>query len=221
MQTPTTAFHRSVSLFLVALVATGLLVVGCDSNGSSMDDSLEESGTLSLSMTGAQGGSASTLDQTQVGPPSVSDLDSALVTIDEVSIVPVEDTSEGDSTETGVSVLSSENFEVDLVQLEAGLDTTVAEMDIEPGTYSQIRLITADEAEVFFTDGTEENVMIASGQQTGLKINFDPFTIESAEDEVEVSLNWAVEESLKGSPQGQFVITPVIDATVDTTSAGS
>jgi len=172
-----------------------------------------------MNMTGSQDGSTASLSETQMGPPSVGDVDSVLVTIEEVSVVPVEDTSEGDSTETGISVLTSENFEVDLVELQSGLDTTLAETEIQPGTYSQIRMITAGKAEVFFSDGTQESVMIASGQQTGLKVNFDPFTIDSADDNVEVTLNWDVEGSLKGNPQGQFVITPVIDATVDTTGA--
>jgi hypothetical protein len=70
-----------------------------------------------------------------------------------------------------------------------------------------------------FDDGSQQDVMIASGQQTGLKVNnFDPFTIESPEDRVEVTLNWDVEESLKGNTTGRFVITPVIDATVDVAS---
>jgi len=143
----------------------------------------------------------------------------ALVTIDEVSIVPSEDSTEGDSTEVGVQALTDENFEVDLKQLQAGLDTAMAEFEIPSGEYGQIRLITANEVSMTFDDGSQQDVMIASGQQTGLKVNnFDPFTIESPEDRVEVTLNWDVEESLKGNTTGRFVITPVIDATVDVAS---
>jgi len=74
---------------------------------------------------------------------------------------------------------------------------------------------------VTFDDGTQEDVMIASGQQTGLKVNFDPFTVESADDRAEVTLNWNVQESLKGNPRGNLVITPAIDATVNVISAGN
>jgi hypothetical protein len=49
-------------------------------------------------------------------------------------------------------------------------------------------------------------------------VDFDPFTIESADDRANVMLNWNVEESLKGNPQGNLVITPVIDASVDVSS---
>ena len=41
-----------------------------------------------------------------------------------------------------------------------------------------------------------------------------------ADDRVEVALNWDVKEALKGNPQGRFVITPAIAATVDTSSVG-
>jgi hypothetical protein len=135
--------------------------------------------------------------------------------------VPAEDTSDGNSTDTGIPALRNENFEVDLIDLQTGLDTTLTKIEIPSGEYSQIRLITNEKASVTFDDGTQKNVMIASGQQTGLKVNFDPFTIESADDRAEVTLNWSVQESLKGAPQGSLVVTPVIDASVDTSNAGS
>jgi hypothetical protein len=36
-----------------------------------------------------------------------------------------------------------------------------------------------------------------------------------------VTLNWNVQQSLKGNPQGTLVITPVIDASVNVINAGS
>jgi len=104
-------------------------------------------------------------------------------------------------------------------------DAVLPTIDIPTGSYSQLRLVTADEAKVSFTDtnGTED-VMIASGQETGLKVNFpdSEFTIENADDNVELIVNWDVEEALKGAPQGNYVITPAInDVTVTVTSAGN
>lgn len=150
-------------------------------------------------------------------------IEQALVTIGEISIVPTEETDQGDSTETGVQVLSDTDFEVDLKELQAGLDTAMTEIDIPTGSYSQIRLVTTGKAQVTFKgDSSPTPVMIASGQQTGLKIgNFDSFTVESGDDRVEITLNWDVQESLKGNPSGQYVITPAIQASVDTSSAGS
>ena len=203
-------------ILLSAVVAFGLLfAVGCDST-SSMS---EGSGALELSMSDASTSkSLSTLSTTSNSQDSIAE---ATVTISEISIVPAEDTSDGNSTDTGIPALRNENFKVDLIDLQTGLDTTLTKIEIPSGEYSQIRLITNEKASVTFDDGTRKNVMIASGQQTGLKVNFDPFTIESADDRAEVTLNWSVQESLKGAPQGSLVVTPVIDASVDTSNAGS
>lgn len=205
--------RRYSTLLLSSVLAFGLLfAVGCDSTGSS-----GTSGTLQLRMDG----STSKLSTLSAKSNTASSVKEALVTIDKVSIVPTEDSTEGDSTEVGVQALTNEDFEVDLKRLQAGLDTAMTEFEIPAGEYSQIRLITADKASVTFDDGTQRDVMIASGQQTGLKVNFDPFTVQSADDRVEVTLNWDVEGSLKGNAAGQFVITPVVDATVDVTSVDS
>lgn len=205
------------SILLSTVVAFGLLfAAGCDTTGSMSEG---ESGTLALSMSDASTSkSLNTLATTSNAQDSITE---ATVTIAELSIVPAEDTSDGDSTDTGISVLSDANFEVDLIDLQTGLDTTLAELEIPAGEYSQIRLITNEQASVTFENGTQEDVMIASGQQTGLKVNFDPFTIESTDDRAEVTLNWNVQESLKGNPRGNLVITPAIDATVNVSSAGN
>ena len=199
---------------LVALTTFGFLfATGCDSTGSVTDT---EDGTLSLSMSD---GSTTKSLRTHSGPNSAPDgITEALVTIDAVSVVPVEDTSDGDATEAGVSVLRDANFEVDLKELQTGLDTTLAELELPAGEYGQIRLVTANMASVTFQDGRQSDVMIASNS---LKLDkFDPFTIASADDRVEVTLNWDVKEALKGNSQGRFVITPAIAATVDTSSVG-
>ncbi len=207
--------NRLSSLLLSFVVAFGLLfAAGCDSTGSADG----ESGTLEVRMDGSTSATLSTVSTKQMTADSVKE---ALVTIGEVSIVPSEDTTAGDSTETGVTVLSDSNFTVDLKRLQAGIDTAMTEIEIPAGSYSQIRLVTTEKANVTFEDGSQEDVMIASGQQTGLKVNFDPFTVDSADDRVEVTLNWDVQESLEGAPQGQYVITPVVDATVDTVSVGN
>ncbi len=209
---------KSLSTFLLSsVVAFGLLfAVGCDSTGSSGTTD-GDSGTLELRLDGSASKALSTVSTKSSAADSVTE---ALVTIDEVSIVPTEDSTEGDSTEVGIQALTDEDFEVDLKQLQTGLDTAMAEFEIPAGEYSQIRLVTANQASVTFADGSSRDVMIASGQQTGLKVNFDPFTIESADDRVEVTLNWDVQESLQGNPAGQFVITPAIDATVSVTGGG-
>lgn len=203
------------SLPVLALALIVVFLVGCDSSGVS------QSGTMELDMTGSSASKAFTATNFVESSTVADSIKKAVVTISEISIVPTADTSQGDATDTGVTTLSDQNFEVDLMDLQAGLDTTVTELEIPSGEYSQVRLITADKASVTLKDGTQRDVMVASGQQTGLKVNFDPFTIGSSNDNVEVNLNWNVQESLKGNGQGKLVITPVIDATVTVNSSGS
>jgi hypothetical protein len=208
---------RLSDLLLSFVLVFGLVfATGCDSTGSGSTDG--QSGTLELRMDGSTNKALSTLSSKSTTADSIT---SAAVTIGTVSIVPAEDTTEGDSTEVGVQALTDSSFTVDLKRLQAGLDTALTEIEIPSGSYSQVRLITEGKASVTFADSTQRDVMIASGQQTGLKVNFDPVTVESADDRVEVTLNWDVQESLKGNPRGQFVITPVIDATVSAGGSGN
>lgn len=217
---------RSLSAFLLALVVTVGLVAGCDTLGSDPQDG--GSGVLELHLTGPTTKNA--LVPTEDASPSAThlgDIDSASVTITRTTIVTQEDSSDVDSSaadstdpgdEDGIQVLTEEDFTVDLMDLQSGIDTLMATVDLEAGTYTQLRLITADEATVVFADGTERQVMVASGQQTGFKLNVEPFTIE-ADERVRLTLAWDVENSLNGSRQGNLVITPAIQASVDTSPA--
>jgi len=209
-----------VSTILLSLTATlGLLLVaGCDSAGPSLDDSdgdLSGSTTLQVHLTDAPG-----------------DVTKANVLIESVSIVPEEDTSNGDSTDVGVSVLSDESFEVDLTQLEGEVDTLLGTLDLEPGTYSQIRMITADpdsfdvRYETAQGDTAQANLFVPSGAQTGIKVNFDsPLTVDGAIDTVDVTLDFNVQESfIERGPTGQtsdYNFKPTVQAIVDTVGSGN
>lgn len=197
----------SLPLFLSFAVAIGLLV-GCDSSGSM--DSDDGSATLQMNLTDAPG-----------------DVTKANVIIESASIVPLEDSSDGDSTDTGVSVLTDESFEVDLTEFQDGVDTLMAELDIEAGTYSQVRLITAnpDQFDVAYEktngDTAQANLFVPSGSQTGIKVNFDsPLTVDSSVDTVDVTLDFDVKDSFvpKG-PEGEtsdYNFKPTVQAMVET-----
>jgi hypothetical protein len=222
--TPLLPMKRLSTLLLSSVLAFGLLfAVGCDATGSSGTTD-GESGSLQLTMSGSSTGSTASASTKMPDNPTATDVDTALVTISEVSIVPSEDSTEGDSTEIGVTALTDSNFTVDLKNLQAGIDAALPEIDIPAGTYSQLRLVTADEAQVSFSNTTgTQDVMIASGQQTGLKVNFpeQEFTVDDAGDRVEITVNWDVDEALKGGG-GNYVITPAInDVEVNVTDAGN
>ena len=205
---------RLSTVFLLSVtVGIGLLfAAGCDSAGSSMNDD-EDTGptTLQVHLTDAPG-----------------DVTKANVVIESVSIVQEEDTSSGDSTDVGVSVLSEENFGVDLTTLEGDVDTLMSELDIESGTYSQIRMITAhpDSFDVAYEttegDTAQANLFIPSGSQTGIKVNFDsPLTVGGASDTVDVTLDFNVEDSfVPRGPEGRtsdYNFKPTVQASVDST----
>lgn len=209
---------RRLPFLLLSLVVTvGLIAVGCDATGPSLDES--GPGTLELRVTGASTSKALAASADSHNTATPSNVDSAWVTITRTAIIALGDSAQGDSS--GIEVLTEEDFTVDLIDLQSGLDTLMAEVDLEQGTYTQLRLITADQATVVFEDGTEEEVMVASGQQTGFKVNFKPFTIDDPDDEVTITIQFDVEKSLKGNPNGQYVITPAIQATVETNGSGS
>lgn len=209
---------RLSAVLFSSVLAFGLVfAVGCDSAGTSMDDDPDDSNdgttTLQVNLTDAPG-----------------DVVKANVVIESVSIVPEEDTSDGDSTDVGISVLSEENFEVDLTTLQGGVDTLMSELEIESGSYGQIRMITADpdsfdvEYETANGDTSQADLFIPSGSQTGIKVNFDPaLTVGASTDTVDVTLDFSVEDSfIPRGPEGEtnkYNFKPTVQASVDSSGA--
>ncbi|MEF8938546.1 MAG: DUF4382 domain-containing protein [Salinivenus sp.] len=199
--------RRLSTILLSSVVAFGLVaMVGCDSSSV-------ENGTMNVQMTDASG--TSMTSSVSTSSHVADDLDAALVTITEISVTPAEN-GETDSDDERV-VLSQENFDVDLVDLNAGIDTTITDLDLPAGEYGQIRLATTGDVAITFSNGDENTAMIASEE---LKLNFDdPITVNSADDLVDVTVDWNVENSLEGNlGAAQLVITPVVDASATVTS---
>jgi hypothetical protein len=123
--------------------------------------------------------------------------------------------------------------EFDLLDLQNGVTTSLATLDIEPGFYRQLRLHVL-EAEVtlvdtiFFRDGTQTKALrIPSGAQTGIKINLgyggddNEAGIDIVPGETiivvdfDVSQNFRLQGSLNGAGGFHGVIfTPMLRATV-------
>ena len=136
----------------------------------------------------------------------------------------------------GPVLLTDYAGEFDLLDLQNGVTTSLATLDIEPGHYRQLRLHVLD-AEVtlvdtvFFRDGTQTKALkIPSGAQTGIKINLgsgsgDGDSVEAGIDIVpgetiivvdfDVSQNFRLQGSLNGNGGIHGVIfTPMLRATV-------
>jgi len=184
--------------FLALVLSGALALTGCDTVGTS--DASGESGQLTVLLTDAPG-----------------DLTKAEVTIERVSIVPTGDSASGDAEEGGIEVLSEDPLTVDLLTLQDGATTALGEISIPEGRYSQIRLITARDATVYYEDANgdeqEADLMLPSADETGIKINFDEFTIDERSDEVEITLDFNVEDSfVQNGPTGRYIFKPVVQA---------
>ncbi|GAB6098366.1 hypothetical protein JCM16358_02450 [Halanaerocella petrolearia] len=161
--------RKIISLILV--ISLGLLV-GCS---SVTDDDLTsgDSGSLAMSISDAP----------------VNDVESVFVSLEEVEV---------HNTDTGwetVNDFESNDYtdgelKVDLLQLRFD-DKLLGQKSLPSGTYDQIRLIVAanengkstgpnsGKSYVVYKDGSESDIFIPSGTQTGLKINHN-FTIEES-----------------------------------------
>lgn len=102
-------------------------------------------------------------------------VDAAWVDIGAVEIVPAD----GEGDPVLLSEDGTDGF-IDLLDLQGSITHTLAELDIEAGDYSQIRLIVeAARVELVegytFNDGsTEKDLFVPSGAQTGIKLNLAP-----------------------------------------------
>lgn len=189
-------------MFALTFVLSGAIaLVGCDTVGTSdADDTTATSGQLTVNLTDAPG-----------------DILEAYVTIERVAVVPSDDADDGEAEDGGIEVLSDDPITVDLVTLQDGVTETLGSIDIPEGTYSQIRLVTAKEATVLYEDADGESqeaeLMLPSADETGIKINFSEFAIDDEADEVEVTLDFDVEESfVKAGESGKYIFKPVVHA---------
>jgi hypothetical protein len=202
---------RFSSLLLVAVVAFGLTLTGCDSGSSSTE------GSMDVTMT--ESSSSSTTASKSTSKSHIGNVSEALVTFSEVTAAP-------EGSEDDERSVSTENVDVDLMKLNQGIDRTITDLSIPEGTYGQIRLKAGDQAvQLTFDNGTQNTARIASNE---IKLNFSPaFTVESPDDRVEVTVDWNVENSLEGQKgstdltQSNLVITPVVQAEATVTSATS
>lgn len=217
--------HRLVSsrllLPLVLLVSGALTFMGCDSVGPSDADG----GRLTVLLTDASGATTgSQVTKADVDAPGT--ITKAEVTIERVAIVPSEDTEDGEAEDGGLEILSEEEMPVDLTTLQDGVTEMLGEVSIPQGEYSQIRLVTAREATVNYVDanGTEQEatLVLPSADESGIKVNFNEFTIDDSADDVEITLDFSVEESfVQTGETGNYLFKPVVQAESVVTSDDS
>lgn len=148
-------------------------------------------------------------------------IESAWVDIGAIQLVPAAD------EEGGIITLTDQGTDglVDLLQLQDAATAELARLDIEAGTYSQLRLI-VESAEVelkegyAFNDGTtRKSLFVPSGAQTGIKLNLaaadsesDASGVRIAGGETVLVLDFDVSQSfvIQGNPETPAGINGVI-----------
>jgi hypothetical protein len=108
-------------------------------------------------------------------------------------------------SEDGWLTLVDEPQTFDLLTLQNGVTAALGDAVLAPGHYTQLRLI-VDEASVV-VDGTESPLTIASGAETGIKIDLDAALEENME--YSLTIDFDAHKSVKKTGAG-YLMTPVI-----------
>jgi hypothetical protein len=101
--------------------------------------------------------------------------DAVIVDIQQINIrytpngVDTSDTTDNGDEEGEWITLSEPDMRIDLLQLQNGADTLFAAADLEPGHYSNLRLVLGTNNEVV-VNGNSERLKVPSGQQSGFKL---------------------------------------------------
>jgi hypothetical protein len=178
---------KRFALTLAAVAAVAAVpLAGCDSSGSGAGPAFQ------LRMTDA--------------PFPFETADSAVVTIRRIEI-------RGDDSTATFVLYDGPEVEYNLLDLQNGLDTTLALAQLPAGDFHQVRIIVAPDARVVMNDGTVFPLRVPSGAQTGIKINLPDIDLPEA-DTVDVLVDFDVERSFvtqgpAGSPNG-FSFRPVL-----------
>ncbi|MFB6231824.1 MAG: DUF4382 domain-containing protein [Salinibacter sp.] len=188
---------RHSNRFVVGLlVAAGFLVwmVGCDSTGNVSTGQ----GQFTLKLTDAP-----------------ADLDRAVVTVDRVELVTgdadeEEEDDDGDDDEEGIITLMDTSRQINLLKLQDGVTTTLADTTVPEGEYTQLRFVLGDENYVV-ADGDRQNLQVPSGKQSGIKIILPDVEVENDGDRLSVTLDFDVEESfVRAGASGKYLFKPTV-----------
>lgn len=119
------------------------------------------------------------------------------------------DTSSSDSRWIDIPV---EPLRVNLLELNNGVDTLLAEAELDPGYYRELRLILGNDNDVV-VDGMTKNLKVPSGQQSGFKIKFSAEL--EAEEELEATIDFDAARSVhQAGRSGKYILKPVLKAFV-------
>ncbi|NIT56518.1 MAG: DUF4382 domain-containing protein [Aliifodinibius sp.] len=189
----------------LSLIVAGVLAIACSdiSSNAETSEAVDGKAHMEVTLTDAPG------DYQQVNI-DVQGL--------RIHYTPAEsDTAESDTTDSdndGEWIdLPVEPMNVNLLELTNGVDTLLAEVDLDPGHYRELRLILGNDNTVM-VDSTLRNLKVPSGQQSGYKIKFE--TDLEAGDELDVVVDFDAGRSVhKAGKSGKYILKPVLKAFVE------
>lgn len=175
-----------ISVFVLFGAGSAFLLAGC----GALDDNSAVRGTVRVLLTDAP----------------IDDWTEVNVTIERVELL-------GDSEdgESSMYVLSEDDQTFNLLALQDGVTALLADAAIPAGRYHQLRLIVNDEADILTAD--DQTLKIPSGAQSGIKVQFPAFEIDSDADVIELTVDFdAAESFVSAGASGQYIFRPVIKA---------
>lgn len=105
-----------------------------------------------------------------------------------------------------------------LLDLQDGVTTPLADLEVPAGTYNQLRLVVDDSASIVLKAGDEYHLKIPSGSQSGIKILLGNLALEDG-DLAQITVDFSVENSfvVQGNPDTPagikgFIFKPVVKA---------
>lgn len=128
-----------------------------------------------------------------------------------------EENENGDDEDSGWIIITDESRRINLLDLRNGNEITLSEVELQTGTYSQLRLILGDVNEVM-VDGETHNLITPGAQQTGLKVNINA-EIETDET-FNLLIDFDVAQSIVLTGNGMYILKPVL-RTVNQDQSGS
>lgn len=117
--------------------------------------------------------------------------------------------------EEGWIVLGEPQKSYNLLELTNGALTELGTAELETGRYEQIRLILSQSDHSVVIDGTEHEMIVPSGTQTGIKLNVDAEIEEGIQYVLflDFDASRSVVQAGQNNPAVKYLLKPVIRAT--------
>lgn len=192
------------TLAVLALIFAGIAFYGCEE--TTTEELNSTSGKLKILLTDA--------------PFPADMVEEANVVINKIDIRKMNHEDDGYPFIT----LKEEEMSFNLLELTNGVTAELVDIELDPAEYDLVRLYVS-EASILLKDGTEHDLFVPSGAQTGIKIFIDPAVEVAGGLTTELILDFNISKSfiVQGNPNSPagikgFIFKPVIKATNKATS---